>query len=122
MSPEAPWWPAADRSTFPRGSQPGARGQRSGSPRCVTPFFAAIVLIAAGTCWAKEPKPAIQFSQGLEAALQQAATQNKPVVAFFQAVWCPVCTRMKRETFHGGAQIAAGNGLRLSGIEGGNDQ
>lgn len=64
----------------------------------VTLLLAGVVLTGSSPSWAKGSESGIEFDQGLERALQRAATENKPVVAFFQAVWCPVCTRMKRET------------------------
>jgi hypothetical protein len=41
----------------------------------------------------------VEFVGELGMALRLAAAEGKPVAVFFEAVWCPVCTRMRRETF-----------------------
>ena len=68
------------------------------STRTLTLLLFVVVLTASTAGWARGSESGIEFTQGLDAALQQSAADGKPVAVFFHAVWCPVCTRMKRET------------------------
>jgi thiol-disulfide isomerase/thioredoxin len=66
--------------------------------RIVTLLLAGTLLVASTPSEAERVESGIEFVHGLDAALQRAETEGKPVAAFFHAVWCPVCTRMRRET------------------------
>ena len=74
--------------------------------------FAFVVLSGMSTAWAQETsKPedqlaAISFSTDLEETFEQGKTSGKPVVVSFVAAWCPVCARMKRETYPDASVIA----------------
>jgi len=69
--------------------------------RCALPAIllagSALAVTTAG--WAKADPSGIEFDGRLEPALERAEAEGKPVVIFFYTSWCPVCTRMKRETF-----------------------
>jgi len=44
--------------------------------------------------------PAVIWGHDYQSALEQAKTQNKPLLLAFHASWCPPCIKMKRTTYH----------------------
>lgn len=58
------------------------------------------------------PFRSLKGLDGLQAALAQAKSQNKPLMLDFYADWCIECKRMEKTTFQdGGVQAALGNAL-----------
>ena len=53
---------------------------------------------AAGSGRVKKRDSALDFTNGLDKALEQAQADDKPVYLAFGAVWCPVCRRMEEVT------------------------
>ncbi|MDB4306157.1 DUF3187 family protein [bacterium] len=53
---------------------------------------------AAGSGRVKEPDSALDFTNDLDKALEQAQADDKPVYLAIGAVWCPVCRRMEEVT------------------------
>ena len=74
--------------------------------------FAFVLFCNMSLVWAQQaPKSegqrsTIPFSADLEATLEQGKISGKPVVVSFVAAWCPVCARMKRETYPDPSVIA----------------
>lgn len=84
---------------------PGAAPQRSGSRFIV--FALALILVAAvvmSVVQSRRPAPTDGVMWGVDytAALKQSAADNKPVLLYFGASWCPPCNDMKRDVFSRG--------------------
>jgi len=45
------------------------------------------------------PKGSPKFESKLSKALEEAKTENKPVIAVFSAIWCPPCQMMKKNVY-----------------------
>ena len=67
----------------------------------ILPCLGALSLVTAAA-----RRPTLPFSNDLQSTLEEAKASGKPVVISFVAVWCPVCARMKRETFRDPAVLA----------------
>jgi thioredoxin-related protein len=72
--------------------------------RSITLLVLAVVFSVAQ---ARQPRePGLPFSNDLEATLQAAQSEGKPVVLSFVAAWCPLCTRMKKVVFRDPAVLS----------------
>ena len=65
------------------------------------------VLVAMGSmCRAeKARKKGLPFTGNIDAALEAARSEGKPVFLSWVAAWCPVCGQMKREAFRDPAMM-----------------
>lgn len=57
------------------------------------------MVVFAGIRKANEPKDNIPWRKDLAAAREEAASSNKPVLAYFTADWCGPCQEMKGQTW-----------------------
>ena len=55
---------------------------------------------------AAEPADELPFRRNYDAALREAHISGKPLVVFFEAVWCPTCSQMRETVFTQPAVLA----------------
>ena len=68
-------------------------------PVLVVLVVLVLMVAFAGLRKANAPQDTIPWRKDLQAAKAEAASGNKPVLAYFTAGWCPPCQEMQRQTW-----------------------